>query len=637
MNKFGSLIFPVAILVLHNLVAGVSAQRPVLVGPELVPTRLPPPEPLLEEENTPVLQDQDRPFLGSAGLPTVEGDDWWAGLVAQPQRPGCQSLPVTLHELAVETIAYSQEVQALRVGPQIRRTQVTQADAEFDPIAFIDGKWFDRDEPVGSFLATGGKPRLLEETFTENIGFRRKTRSGASVEIAQRLGFQDSNSDFFIPADQAQSRFAISLTQPLLRGAGRAFNENLIVQAELDVRIADDVFSEGLQDRLLRVAQQYWRLYFQRALVLQQDRNLRRARAIQIELESREGIDAVRSQIERAKAQVARREAALMRAQAEVRNAESTLQSLVNSPALWADPCGELTPMDIPRADHITIPPQLARQIALTKRPKIDNLVTQIRSASVRYQVAQNQVLPALALVVDTYVNGLQGGRQLGKSLGDQFSKGAPSYSAGLVFEVPIGNRRARAQLRQRQLELHRLYSQLHSAMAELAAEVDIALREVEVTYAELGSRRASLAATALEVDYLYHRWRRLPGHDQSASLFLEDLLDAEDRLVNEEERLAAAQTGYAVAQVELKRTLGELVVCNPCDLCVAESEPTSAPPNQAPLPTDPSAYESAEPVPAPAAQRKAGPVYLMGPPADPPRSATVAGGERPPLFVPPR
>ncbi len=506
--------------------------------------------------------------LDSTTLPTVQGNDWWSQLVVQPQRPGTQSLPLTLDQLAIETLRHSQQVQALRVGPQISRTLVTQADATFDPVAFVDAKWFDRDEPVGSFLTTGGVPRLLEDTFTENIGVRRKTRSGASVEVAQRLGYQNSNSTFFIPNDQAQTRLSVSVTQPLLRGAGRAFNEAVIVQAEYDVRIASDVFAAGLQDQLLRVAEQYWQLYFQRALVLQQGRNLQRARAILNHLENRQAIDVLRSQIQRAKAKVATREASWLRASASVRDAEATLRSLVNSPLLLSHPNVELAPLDIPREDHVEISAIVARQLALAQRPEIDSLMAQMRIAAVETDVAANQVLPSLALVVESYVNGLQGDAQLGRALGDQFAEGAPSYTAGLFFEMPLGNRRAKSQLFQRQLELSRVSHQLDASMAEISAEVEIVLREVYVAHALLESRRAALAATAAEVDYLYQRWKQLPGHDQSTSLFLVDLLDAEDRLVNEEQLLVGAQTSFAVAQVKLKRALGELIVFDPCVQC---------------------------------------------------------------------
>ena len=92
----------------------------------------------------------------------------------------------------------------------------------------------------------------------------------------------------------------------------------------------------------------------------------------------------------------------------------------------------------------------------------------------------------------------------------------------------------------------------------------------------------------------------RLPGHDQSASLFLEDLLDAEDRLVSEEERVAASQTNFAVAQVELKRALGELIMYEPCGPCLNGTFPMPAHWGGTPSPADASVNEPEEPLLAP-------------------------------------
>ena len=237
--------------------------------------------------------------------PAVESDPlvWWSDQIRRPQLRRCASLPLSLDQLAIETLRHSHQVRALRMVPEIQETRIVQADAEFDADVFVESYWTDRDEPVGSFLTTGGPPRLLEDTLAENMGWRRKTRTGAEVEVSQQLVMQDSNSNFFIPENQAQSRLAIGLRQPLLRDGGKAYNRSLIVLAKIDTRTAWEGFAEGLQDHLLEVARQYWQLYYQRALVLQKERNLGRALAIREELESREQIDALRSQIARAPGQ----------------------------------------------------------------------------------------------------------------------------------------------------------------------------------------------------------------------------------------------------------------------------------------------------------------------------------------------
>ncbi|MEM9351490.1 MAG: TolC family protein [Planctomycetota bacterium] len=485
---------------------------------------------------------------------------WWAEEVRTPQRGIGPTVALTLEDIAVEALSHSHQIQSLRVLPAIGETRITQAEAAFDATVFLENRWFDRDEPVGSFLTTGGVPRFLEETVTENIGYRRKTQTGASVEVSQQLILQESNSTFFIPNDQAQTRLSVSLRQPLLRDAGKKVNRSLIVLASVDTRVAWDEYLEGLQDHLLKVVRQYWQLYLQRSLVLQKQRNLDRAVRIQKELENRRQIDALRSQIARARSKVASRRADLIRAQAGVRNAEAQLRSLVNSPRLCGRGGPELLPADAP-VDHPAFGDLcLAKQTALQHRPEIDNLLAQIKANAVRTDVAKNQLLPSLALVLDGYVNGLTGEYDVGRSFGDQFSEGAPSYTAGLAIEVPLGRRQARARLRQRQLELARLSRQLSTATAELGAEVEIANREVRIVHQEFIARLAALEATRAEVEYLTERWRMLPGYEQSTSFVLDDLLNAEDRLVEEEQQVVAAQVRQALADAELQRALGTLL-----------------------------------------------------------------------------
>ncbi len=93
-----------------------------------------------------------------------------------------------------------------------------------------------------------------------------------------------------------------------------------------------------------------------------------------------------------------------------------------------------------------------------------------------------------------------------------------------------------------------------------LLADVEVAVRDVQASYQEMvGKYRAMRAATA-EVEYSTRRWQLLAGEDRSAGLLLEDLLDAQDRLVVEEFGFALAQHSYAVSQTALKQAMGTLL-----------------------------------------------------------------------------
>lgn len=111
--------------------------------------------------------------------------------------------------------------------------------------------------------------------------------------------------------------------------------------------------------------------------------------------------------------------------------------------------------------------------------------------------MSRKELLPALDLVLETYVTGLDRDYDIAQSLADQFSVGEPSYSAGLVFEVPLHRRAARARLQRRQLERRQITQQFEEVVLTLRAEVEVAIREVSATYRELVARRPLLEVVA--------------------------------------------------------------------------------------------------------------------------------------------
>jgi outer membrane protein TolC len=344
-----------------------------------------------------------------------------------------------------------------------------------------------------------------------------------------------------------------------LRGKGKVYNSSLIVLAQIDKNIAWHQFSRELQDHLVEVANGYWELYLQRAVLLQRERHFARATAILQELETRGDIDTARSQIVRAQSAVAARRSDLARARAAVRNAQVQLRALVNMPELEG-PELELVPNEQPNPQFINVSLDDALVTALENRPEIDEAMQQLKSARVQVSVAQHELLPVLDVVTETYVSGLRNGTNVGDAWVDQFSVGEPSYSLGLEMEVPLQNRAARARHRRKRLQLQWIVSRYQDTLATLTAEVEIVVRDIHTAYTEMIGKYHAMKATQAELDYLTARWQLLPGDDRSASFLLEDLLNIQDRLVGHEFELARAQVAYTQALVDLKRATGTLL-----------------------------------------------------------------------------
>jgi outer membrane protein len=487
---------------------------------------------------------------------------WWGRLLAQSLRDSTHRIPVDVQGLVMGAIRHSPKVMAISRIPEIRRTAVGEAMANFDVQTFVESKLTDTNDPVGSTLTTGGPTRYFDQNVYSNAGVRKKTLLGGQVELAQRLGYENSNSDYFIPPYQGTAKLALSYTQPLLRGAGRTYNESVIVLAEIDAGMAVDEFAGSLQDHVLELNRAYWALYLERVALLQKRELCREAEKILAELKARQRLDASQTQLVRAESAVAIRRANLIRAGTSVRNAEAKIQLLVNDPGLQVSERFELVPVQAPCQEFTGVGIRESVLTALHHRPDLDQAIKQIRAASVRADVASKELLPVLNAVITTYVSGLEGSGQIVKAYGDQFGNGGPSYSAGLEFEMPWGNRAAKARDQRRRLELGQYRYQLDQTVAQIVHDVEIAVREVGTGYRESQAKYRAMAASVVEIRSLQNRWRLLAGEEQVAGIMLGDLLSAQDRLAETEFEFAAAQVAYSLALVSLERATGTLMAC---------------------------------------------------------------------------
>jgi outer membrane protein TolC len=506
----------------------------------------------------PVTRPEALPEPAADGLP--DGFvPWWQQQMNQQLKDLSNPLEMTLDNAVVGTLMHSPQVRVLADSPIIRRSTIMQAQGKFDLHSFAETKFVNTSDPVGSTLTTGGANRFLDQNVYASAGVRQQTATGAQVEMSQRIGYQQNNSIYFSPNDQGTSRLTLTLTQPLLNGRGRAYNNSMIMLAKIDTSIASDQLSRDLQALLVELHQTYWDLYQQRAVLLQKRRLYEAAIGIRDHLQGRKDVDVVRSQLVRAEAAVANREAATIRYRSQIRNAEARLRALVNDPMILSDQI-ELVPAQVPNQAYVHIDLQQSLISALEGRPEVTQAGKQVRAASLRMDMSKNELLPVLNLVLGTYVYGLVGQGDIAQAYGNQFSVGRPTYSGGFTFDVPYNNYAARGRLQQRKVEVRQLCNQLQATMNKIRAEVEIAVREVDTTYREMASKYRAMVAGQAEIDYLTERWQLLPGDQQVAGVMLDDLLNAQERLADTEASFVQAVVAYNVALVNQRRITGTLL-----------------------------------------------------------------------------
>lgn len=496
-------------------------------------------------------------------LSSIPGEfrPWWDPIVRQSAGIAPSSIPVDVGRLLQDALLFSPQVTAIKAEPEVQYRVITQEAARFDWSVFLDATYDDLNDPIGNALTTdNGADRLIIRKVVGVGGVRQKNLMGGEFQLSQRLGHENQNSSFFVPNNQAATRLALSYRQPLLDGAGRAYNESEVVLARIRANSSEDEVVDALQDHLIEVTKAYWTLYRARAEYFQRRKLLESSRRILNRLEGRTQVDTIPRQVLRARAAVARAQTRIQRTISRVKDAEAQLRLLVNSPQMLNGGPVELTPVEPPRMITESADLRSVLQTALMNRPDISEAIRRMRASSVRLGVSKSELLPRLDFLVETYVADLAGSSNLRRALNGQYFDNRPGYTVGLEFEYPIENRAARAKLEQRQWELKRSINVFRATVEKSLTDVEIANREVATAYSEMLSRYQSMKAAEDEANYLQDRFEVLPASEDSAVLLLEDLLDSFERVADEESLFVQAQVDHAVALIMLKKELGILL-----------------------------------------------------------------------------
>ncbi|WP_236621142.1 TolC family protein [Rhodopirellula sallentina] len=525
---------------------------------------------------------------------------WWESLIGQPLGLAQETIAVDVCQLAETSLVASPYVRGLLTEPKVRYNDMVIADAEFDTTAFVESKFARTNEPVGSVLTTGNSSeRYLDNLFSSSAGIRKRYRSGGNVEIVQRGGFQSNNSTYLTPNPQGTSRLEINFAQPLLRDHGRAVNTTRVLLAQINVQLAKSETRNEVEQHLVDVTRAYWDLYQARAEYLQRKRLLQAAEELHAKLLARGTIDSQQRQILRAEVAITQRRSDLIRIEARIRNGQARLRMLTADPNLMRGGNWELLPGELPLNCLVPVSPREATLTALENRPDITQSLRKIHAVSSKVGAARNQVLPRLDLLLSSYVAGLDNDRDTFGAIARQLTDGGPSYAAGFVFELPVGNRAARARLQRNQWELNRSVYEFQQTTEAAITTVEIAVRETRTAYAEMIGNQQSLVAAMREVSYLQQRWQWLPDPNESAVLLIEDLLEAQERVAEEEQSVTRAQVAYAMSWITLRKAMGVLLQVHVEEqLCNEEmqfeeweigdtivTEPHSAGPRQGSLP----------------------------------------------------
>lgn len=497
--------------------------------------------------------------------------DWWNFRMADPSRPAAPRQVISLSSLIDLALQNSPRIRSLQRLPQMTATQIDRAESVFDPTIEWNSKYNDTVDPVGNALTTGGAP-FLEENTWDSIGrVSRRLNRGSEVSFYQKLGFQNSNSNFFTPQDQGTSTLGIDLTVPLANGSGYEFNQAPIVIAQLDTEVAWSDYLVELQQEIEDLGTLYWNLQNARAVYLQQQRSVQRAEGILRKLEARATYDASFSQIAQAKAELSLRINELQASRLAIRELEISIRERIGDPTLQSTYDLELIPSQFPSEVFDSIPPGINQLIAqaLENRGELQREQAKTSAADQQVFVTRSRLAPRLDMVFNVYSSGLRGDTGIGRAFEDQFGN-TPGFSGGLEYEIPYGRRHAKANVRKAELQRLQASELWQAQRNQVIAQVQTAYTRWEVALDSYETARQAVQDMRRSVEQLQLRWEEYAFVEGSVSqgatpsLALDQLLAGQRRLSESETRLANAELNLALSRQGILTATGTLLNSQP-------------------------------------------------------------------------
>jgi len=457
------------------------------------------------------------------------------------------TIPLTLAEAVRRALMSNTDIRVVSFDPAISREQMIQAAAAFDVAVFGAISHARVDHPTASTFLSG-----KSRTIPLEVGLRKTTTWGGQAEWTWDLTRTSDDSAFSTLNPRYESATAIQLSQPLLRGAGRDFNLAALRIARLGHKTAASQFRQTVEDVVTRLETAYWRLTqaagdvkIQRALLKRTEATLAK---VQVRFKNRL---AALIDVRHAEAAVRSRQAALVRLERVALDAQDALATLLADAQINVLRRHQIVPVTAPTTEPVTV--DRARQLvaALRHSPVLEQARVAIAASDIQVRVARNETLPSLTLTASTGLMGLRGTG--GRAMGQMTTLDYLDHSIGVTFEQPVGNRSARARLRQRRLERLQAISRWQNLADQVAMQVSQAVQQVRKSHEELTKQQ--VAAKALN-DYA-----RILDANPDAPQFAGAVGYALwlDNTLRSQEALAAANRAVLQATVEYNNALARL------------------------------------------------------------------------------
>jgi outer membrane protein len=465
-----------------------------------------------------------------------------------PAQPPTE-LELSLAECRALTLENNLDLKVQLINPTISAESVNQEEAKFEATFGADITYSKTNQPQAYTVDVQGNKRdVLDSKFGVTLPLR--TGGEINVDLEDYKVKTEEGRSFFNPS--YGNSFSASISQPLLRNAGRRVNEYSIRLAELNKQITDTQTKLEAIRIIAAVDKAYWRLYAHRRLLDVRRQQYELAKALFEETESYVEVGAKpRIELMRTRASVAEKLEAIINAENDVRDTERDLKRMLNKPGLGMNTETILTLTNEPDPVRYDIQREKMVENAIENRMEMLQLELQLAQDASKIEYRRNQKLPLAALKYTYNMSGL--GPDRGDSYDSLLNDGYEDHTVNLKVSIPLGNKAAKSQLRQALYERSQRLADKESQKAQITYEVLQQIDKLEATWQRIMATRQ----TTILNDELYLAEKR---QFELGMVTSTDVLDAQTTLAEAQRLEISAISDYQISLIDLAVATGTLL-----------------------------------------------------------------------------
>ncbi len=471
-----------------------------------------------------------------------------------------------LRSLSATVVQSTQGVNS-SLDPAIQSTDpnfgIEAALSAFDTTLNSSIQYSNNDDTFNNSTTTGLATVVQQDLTDFRFGLNKTTAAGTQFSLDSSIIHDNSTNPALLFPSVFDTTWQASVRQPLLQGSGTLFNRTvgplatagfngssgfLISRSNHDISIAE--FERNIKQMMLEIINAYWQLdlafgNFQ-SIKASRDASQETWNISKARLDN--GLPGGEADREaQARAQFYQFESQLRQSLNGTLQAEADLRRLLGLPQSDGT---MLKPTDQPSTAQTVFDWNVIATDAVSHRVEIRQQSKRIEQRELFLLAARNFTRPRLDAIATYRNNGFGDnlfgdGGQFSGAFNEALAGNFDEWEVGLTLDVPLGFRQGYAGVRNAELQLRRERALLHELREQILHDLGTALRSLNQSQdvVELTQLRANASAESEQARNAAYK---------ADAIGFEDLLDAQQNLLNAQLDFHVAETDYELALAQV-------------------------------------------------------------------------------------